>query len=123
MNQLIRKAGLCVLVGLITCSVARAQDIAAYSNRKVFSGFVDAVTARVDPNSGGAPQLGCIYRTGPGRLLGIIHDSQRYFAGAHLIGDEALDGVEWRNALFERADGHTKRRLPGAQPQPRQVAP
>jgi hypothetical protein len=92
---------------------------AADTSRAVFSGFVDAVTGRVDPDSGGAPQLGCIYRTGPGRLLGIIHDSQRYFAGAHLIGDEALDGIEWGNALFERADGHTKQRLPGAQPQPR----
>jgi hypothetical protein len=95
---------------------------AADTSRAVFSGFVDAVTARVDPNSGGAPQLGCIYRTGPGRLLGIIHDSQRYFAGAPLIGDEALSGVEWRNALFERADGRTKQRLPRAQPQPRPVA-
>lgn len=66
-----------------------------------------AFTARIDPNSGGAPQLGCIYRTGSGRLLGIIHDSQRYFAGTHLIGDEALDGIEWRNSLFERADGRT----------------
>jgi hypothetical protein len=99
------------------------ETSAADTSRAVFSGFVDAVTARVDPNSGGAPQLGCIYRTGPGRLLGIIHDSQRYFAGARLIGDEALDGVEWRNALFERADGHTKKRLPGAQLQPRPVAP
>lgn len=99
------------------------ETSAADTSRAVFSGFVDAVTARVDPGSGGAPQLGCIYRAGPGRLLGIIHDGQRYFAGAHLIGDEALDGVEWRNALFERADGHTKQRLPGAQPQPRPAAP
>lgn len=96
---------------------------AADTSRAVFSGFVDAVTARVDPNSGGAPQLGCIYRIGPGRLLGIIHNSQRYFAGTHLIGDEALEGIEWRNALFERADGQTKQRLPGAQPQPRPDMP
>jgi opacity protein-like surface antigen len=41
MNDLIRKAGLCLLVGLTTCSVTRAQDTAAYSNRKVFSGFVE----------------------------------------------------------------------------------
>jgi hypothetical protein len=30
-----------------------------------------------------------------------------------------LDGIEWRNALFERADRRTELRLPGAQPQPR----
>ena len=41
MNELIRKAGLCLLVALTTCSVTRAQDTAAYSNRKVFSGFVE----------------------------------------------------------------------------------
>ena len=41
MNDLIRKAGLCLLVALTTCSVTRAQDTAAYSNRKVFSGFVE----------------------------------------------------------------------------------
>jgi hypothetical protein len=92
---------------------------AADTSRAVFSGFVDAVTARVDPDSGGAPQLGSLYRIGAGRLLGIIHDGQRYFAGAHLIGNETIDGIEWRNALFERADGHSKQRLAGAQPQPR----
>ena len=41
MNDLIRKAGLCLLVAFTTCSVTRAQDTAAYSNRKVFSGFVE----------------------------------------------------------------------------------
>lgn len=92
---------------------------AAGTSRALFSGFVDAVTSGVDPDSGGAPQLGSLYRIGAGRLLGIIHKDQRYFAGTHLIGDEALAGIDWRNALFERADGHTKLRLPGAQPQPR----
>jgi opacity protein-like surface antigen len=41
MKKLIRKAGLCLLVGLTTGSVTRAQDVAAYSNRKVLSGFVE----------------------------------------------------------------------------------
>jgi hypothetical protein len=92
---------------------------AADTSRAIFSGFVDAVVSGVDPNSGGAPQLGCLYRKGAGRLLGIVHNGQRYFAGTHLIGDETLDGVEWRNSLFERTDGRTKTRLHGAQPQPR----
>jgi hypothetical protein len=51
--------------------------------------------------------------------MGIIHNDQRYFAGMHLIGDEFLNGVEWRNALFERADGRTKLRLVDAQVQRR----
>lgn len=92
---------------------------AADTSRAVFSGFVDSVIAGVDPRSGGAPQLGCLYRVGPGRLLGIIHDGQRYFAGTRLIGNEEVDNVEWRNALFERADGRKKSRLSGAQAQPR----
>lgn len=99
-------------------SAWQASSVAGTS-RAVFSGFVDAVTAGRDPNSGGAPQLGSLYRIGAGRLLGIIHDNQRYFAGAHLIGNETADGVEWRNALFERTDARTKQRLAGAQPQPR----
>ena len=41
MNDLIRKAGLCLLAALTACSVTHAQDTAAYSNRKVFSGFVE----------------------------------------------------------------------------------
>lgn len=92
---------------------------AAGTSRAIFSGFVDSVISGMDPRSGGAPQLGCIYRKGSGRLLGIVHNGQRYFAGSHLIGDEALDGVEWRNSLFERTDGRTKARLCDAQPQPR----
>jgi hypothetical protein len=92
---------------------------AADTSRAVFSGFVDAVVGGVDPHSGGAPQLASLYRIGPGRLFGIIHEGQRYFSGMRLLGDEAVDGIEWRNALFERASGRTKSRLAGAHPQPR----
>ncbi|TSD58156.1 hypothetical protein [Aeromicrobium piscarium] len=92
---------------------------AANTSRAVFSGFVDAVVSGVDPKSGGAPQLGSLYRVGPGRLLGIVHNEERYFAGARLIGDEEVEHVEWRNSLFERTDGRRKSRLPHAQAQPR----
>jgi hypothetical protein len=95
------------------------ESNAGGTSRSIFSGFVDAVVAGVDPGSGGSPQLASLYRIRAGRLLGIIHQDQRYFAGMHLIGDEAVEDVEWRNELFERADGRTKSRLVGAQPQPR----
>jgi len=98
------------------------ESTAAGTSRSVFSGFVDAVVSGVDPLSGGSPQLASLYRIGTGRLLGIIHRNQRYFAGMHLIGDEAVENVEWRNALFERTDGYTKALLRGAQPQPRPSA-
>ncbi len=89
------------------------------TSRAIYSGFVDGIVSGVDQGSGGAPQLGSIYRIGAGRLLGIVHNDQRYFAGSHLIGDESVHGVEWRNSLFERTDGRTKTRMAGAQPQPR----
>lgn len=92
---------------------------AANTSRAVFSGFVDAVVSGIDPKSGGAPQLAGLYRIGTGRLFGIVHQDERYFAGARLLGDEAVDGIEWRNALFERTDGRTRLRLPGAQAQAR----
>lgn len=85
------------------------------TSRAVFSGFVDGLVAGGDPISGGSPQLGSIYRVGTGRLLGIVHEKERYFAGVRLLGDEQPQGVEWRNALFERADGVSKRRLSNAQ--------
>jgi opacity protein-like surface antigen len=37
----IGKAGLCMLMAFPACAVTRAQDVSAYSNRKVFSGFVE----------------------------------------------------------------------------------
>lgn len=91
------------------------------TSRAVFAGFVDAIVSGKDPYSGGSPQIGSLFRVGGGNLLGIVHQGQRYFAGAHLIGDEVVEGVDWRNELFERADGRSKKRLPGAQPQPRPV--
>lgn len=100
--------------------VQRAVDLwqdgpTANTSRAIFSGFVDAVTSDVDTRSGGSPQLGSIYRIGPGRLLGIVHGNEKYFAGARLLGAEQVGNVEWRNALFERADGTSKSRLAGAQ--------
>ena len=96
---------------------------AANTSRAVFWGFVDAIVSGADPKSGGAPQVGSLYRVDGGKLLGIIYNNQRYFGGAHLIGNEALDGVQWRNSLFERADGRKKSRLPEAQPQPQPLLP
>ena len=40
-HQWTRKAGLCLLMSVTACAVSRAQDVSVYSNRKVFSGFVE----------------------------------------------------------------------------------
>jgi hypothetical protein len=41
MKQLIRKAALCLLMGVTASAVTRAQDVSVYSNRTVLSGFVE----------------------------------------------------------------------------------
>lgn len=95
------------------------RSSAADTSRALYSGFVDAVVSGKDAHSGGSPQIAGLYRQGPGRLFGIIHKNQRYFAGMPLLGHESTGHVEWRNELFERVNEKTKKRLPGAQPQPR----
>lgn len=91
------------------------ESHSANTSRAVFSAFCESITSQSDSYTGGAPQLAGLYRIGSGRLFGIVHAGQRYFAGSVLTGAERLDGVEWRNNLFEIADGETKRRLSGAQ--------
>ncbi len=114
------ESALLEVAGSGTKAVRRSHELwqsshAANTSRAVFSAFCDYISSGVDPNTGGAPQLVGLYRIGPGRLFGIVHTDQRYFAGAALTGADALEGIEWRNHLFERVDAATKRRLRGAQ--------
>ncbi len=85
------------------------------TSRAVFGAFHEAVRGGADPLSGGAPQISGLYRIGPGRMLGVVFDGQRYFSGAKLVGGENVASIEWRNGLFERVNGTTRRRLLGAQ--------
>lgn len=91
------------------------QSLEGNTSRAVYSAFHESVGSGKDSNTGGVPQLGGIYRVGPARLIGIIQNGQRYFAGAPLIGYEEPSAIEWRNELFERVDGLNKRRFPTAQ--------
>jgi hypothetical protein len=88
---------------------------AANTSRAVFSAFCESIAGHGDPQTEGPPQLGGLYRIGPGRLFGVIYNNQRYFAGATLRASGNLDEIEWRNRLFERMDGHTKKRITKAQ--------
>lgn len=88
---------------------------AANTSRAIFSAFCESVAGRGDPLTGGPPQLAGLYRIGPGRLFGVIYNNQRYFAGATLMGCENPDLIEWRNRLFERMNGRTKKRILNAQ--------
>ena len=104
---------------MVAASDRWQTSTAAGTSRAVFSAFIDALDSGSDPSTGGSPQLGCLYRVGPGRLLGIVHRGQRHYAGAPLIGDEEVEVVEWRNSLFERTDGRSRSRLRDAKAQPR----
>ncbi len=74
------------------------------TSRAVFSGFCDALDAGQDAQSGGAPQLVGLYRSGFGRQFGVVWRDEAYLAGTRL---DCLDSskLEWRNRYFERCDG------------------
>lgn len=97
------------------------------TSRAYYSAFADAIASGNDPATGGAPQLGGLYRIGQGRSFGVVHEyaearARRYFGGADLTGSESTLGVEWRNDLFERVDGENNRRLMYAQEhEPRRI--
>ena len=86
----------------------------ANTSRAVFGAFCDAIAVGDDSSTGGAPQLVGLYRVGSGQIFGIVHNNQRYFAGAALTGQEQTAGVQWRNRLFEITDGARKKRASGA---------
>lgn len=119
-----RTSALLRIAGSGITEVRRAHRLwqaseAAGTSRAVFSAFCESIAGKGDPGSGGAPQLVGLYRKDPGHLFGVIHEGKRYFAGASLTGSEnpepTDEPVEWRNHLFERVAGTTKRRLPSAQ--------
>lgn len=85
------------------------------TTRSTFSAFCDSLTSGADPASGGAPQLVGMYRRGPAESFGVIYENNRYLHGLCVDGSAWLNGVEWRNELFERCDWVTGKRLPGAQ--------
>ena len=89
------------------------------TSRAVFGAFCDALAEGRDEQTGGAPQLVGMYRTGPARPFGVVQGGRAFLFGlpidaADLPGELAL---EWRNSVFERCDaeGHL---LEGAQRQP-----
>lgn len=90
------------------------------TSRCLFHCFCDTLFNIKDARCGGAPQLVGIYRKpdSGGIAYGVIKDGKRYFLGAFVDKDVSHHGVEWRNDLFERCDGATMKRVPGAQKQP-----
>ncbi len=85
------------------------------TSRAVYSAFVDGLQSGSDQHSGGAPQLVGVYRIGNGRSFGTVVGTQRFLHGTPVMSASIDDGVEWRNELFERASGDSRKRLPEAQ--------
>lgn len=95
------------------------KDAQGRTSRGIFSTFCDAISSGEDPRSGGPPQLVGIYRTGVGRMFGVVVEEQLFLAGTLVQSHKQITSFEWRNRLFERMDPLTLGRLPGAQAQPR----
>ena len=90
------------------------------TSRSVFHCFIDTLFNCSDPACGGPPQLVGIYRK-PGsaaRNYGIIYKKKRYLLGMELPDGVSYDTIEWRNELFEIADGATMKKAIDAASQP-----
>jgi hypothetical protein len=88
-------------------------------SRAVFGAFCDALKSGIDPKTGGAPQLVRLYRDGPGSVVGVVLEGQRFIYGIAVPSREGVCSVEWRNSQFERCDPNTMAILENAQRQPR----
>lgn len=85
------------------------------TSRAAFAGFCDSIQSGEDPYTGGSPQIVSLYRDRGGQMIGTVTMRKRHFGGAPIDKLSSTSPVEWRNELFERVDGQSKRRLPGAQ--------
>jgi hypothetical protein len=77
-----------------------ADDPQSRTSRIIFRAFCDALRAAEDRQSGGAPQLVGLYRSGPAKTFGIFSQAEATFLGLNVRFSGA--DVEWRNEDFER---------------------
>jgi hypothetical protein len=89
------------------------------TSRAIFSAFCDALHTGRDNYSGGAPQLGGLFRKFAGKYFGVIFGKRRYYQGQVITRQYIPTDTEWFNETFERADPSTAARLQNAQRQPR----
>lgn len=99
---------------------AYEQGPTKQTSRAVFHCFCSTLASGEAPHSGGAPQLLGIYRKPLSNTVryGIISDNRRFLFGAEVNAVPLYTGVEWRNELFERCDGATRRLLDGSRNRP-----
>lgn len=85
------------------------------TSRACFSAFVESLRERADASSGGAPQLIGLYRERNAQTFGIITGTSRFLHGLPVQSNDVDPSLEWRNELFERCDGRSRRTIHGAQ--------
>ena len=83
------------------------------TSRGVYSAFIDGLKSGRDPYSGGAPQLGGLFRKGGAKEFGVVYSDKVYFRGLQI--EPISQKLEWFNELFERSDPTTRKRLVKAQ--------
>lgn len=88
------------------------------TSRAIYQCFCDTLDNIKDPLCGGAPQLVGLYRIRNGIDYGIMYQNERYLSGVKVDNLGNFERLEWRNELFERFDGKTKKIIKGAQKQP-----
>lgn len=93
--------------------------LAKDTSRAAMWALFDALHSKSDKHSGGPPQLVGIWRKGAARQFGLIWDGKKYLCAVEVPGDSKFGCVGWFNQNFERYDGEKKKRLPGAQRQPK----
>ncbi|SDP61636.1 hypothetical protein SAMN04489867_3152 [Pedococcus dokdonensis] len=82
------------------------------TSRAVFSGFCDSIADASDPNTGGAPQLVGLRRTGLSFTFGVVWEGAPYVSGVPEISEN--EDIEYFDRHLQRVDRHG-RLLPGAQ--------
>ena len=95
----------------------QGSDVAETS-RAVFGAFCGALLAGKDDYSGGAPQLGGLFRDFGAQYLGVVYRKEIYFKGKRVGLPPIPEVMEWFNEKFERCDPLTRERRPEAQQQP-----
>lgn len=88
----------------------------AGTSRAMFSAFCESMRTRVDPHTGGGPQLVGLRRIGTGMTFGVVYEGERHLSGVVVSKESAAAAsVEWFNELFERVGGAGMARLKDAQ--------
>lgn len=94
----------------------------AKTSRALFHAFIDTLAESRDNSCGGPPQLVGLFRGKfNSRFFGITYGGKRYLHGVCVDNLSNLNGVDWRNELFEVCDGETMALKAKARRQPNAV--